>query len=532
MRILYNAQIYTLADDHPVASALVIDDHAPNAGRVLMVGDEDAVRAEFGGRAELEDMGGKVILPGLTDAHIHLQYYGLGLQKLDCVTQSKAECLERVAARAKTTPPGEWILGHGWNQNEWRDDPLSAAELDAVAPAHPVFLTHTSLHSAAVNTLALKAAGIDARTPDPRNGSIGRDASGNPNGMLYEAADELLLNAIPTPTPAEIEAGIQAAQEQLWAYGLTGVHDFDRIPCFQALQRLRARGELKLRVIKSMPVDQIEQAVAVGLGSGFGDDLLRIGNVKVFMDGALGPHTAAMFAPYEGDPENRGMLFVDWETLLEYGQQAAQSGLGMAVHAIGDRANHEVLNAYTQLREYERAQGLPAQRHRIEHVQVLHPDDLTRLAELDVIASVQPIHATADMYAADEFWGERAALAYAFKSLLDSGTRLAFGSDAPVESPNPFWGLQAAVARRRNDGSPDVEGWRPEQKLDLLTALRGFTSGPAYTGRMEDHLGMLAPGYLADLIVLDTDPFAIPPEQLHTIRPLATMVGGDWVWHR
>jgi predicted amidohydrolase YtcJ len=204
----------------------------------------------------------------------------------------------------------------------------------------------------------------------------------------------------------------------------------------------------------------------------------------------------------------------------------------MAVHAIGDRANHEVLNAYTQLREYERAQGLPAQRHRIEHVQVLHSNDLTRLAELDVIASVQPIHATADMYAADDFWGESAVLAYAFKSLLDSGTRLAFGSDAPVESPNPFWGLQAAVARRRNDGSPGPEGWRPEQKLDLLTALRGFTRGPAYTGRMEDRLGMLARGYLADLILLDADPFATPPEQLHTIQPLATMVGGDWVWRR
>jgi hypothetical protein len=261
--------------------------------------------------------------------------------------------------------------------------------------------------------------------------------------------------------------------------------------------------------------------------------MLRIGSVKAFMDGALGPQTASMLAPYEGAPGNRGILMMDAEELFEHARQAAEAGLSMAVHAIGDRANHEVLEAYLQLRVYERKHlNSPNLRHRIEHVQLIHRADAGRLASLGIIASMQPIHATSDMLMADRYWGERAALSYAWREQASHKTHLAFGSDAPVESPNPFFGLHAAVTRRRADGSPGPDGWYPEQRLNLLEALHGFTSGAAYAAGMEDRLGKLAAGYMADLLVLDKDPFNLPPHELQHLRPVRTMVDGDWVYRK
>jgi predicted amidohydrolase YtcJ len=283
-------------------------------------------------------------------------------------------------------------------------------------------------------------------------------------------------------------------------------------------------------VVKSIPLEDLDHAIALGLRTGFGNDTLRIGSVKLFADGALGPRTAAMLQPYEGESENTGILMLDNEEVFEHGQAATSNGLSMAIHAIGDRANHEVLLGYAQLRGFERQNGLPALRHRIEHVQVLHADDASRLAELGIIASVQPIHATSDMHTADRHWGKRSEGAYAFHSLLDQQTRLCFGSDAPVESPNPFLGLHAAVTRRRPDGSPAVDGWYPSQRLSLKQALHGFTEGAAFAAGLEDRLGLLAPGYFADLIVLEHDPFERPPDELHSVQPVATMVGGEWVW--
>jgi predicted amidohydrolase YtcJ len=303
------------------------------------------------------------------------------------------------------------------------------------------------------------------------------------------------------------------------------------------LQILHSNRELTLRVTKSLPLEALPQAIELGLRTGFGDDFLRIGSIKAFADGALGPRTAAMLQPYEGEPDNRGILMLDAEELFEHGRLAVANGLSLAVHAIGDRANHEVLNAYKQLRALEQnlSPGLPSGkprqkplRHRIEHVQVIYPDDAPRLAELNVIASMQPIHATSDFPAADRYWGERSASAYAWRTLLENRTRLAFGSDAPVESPNPFWGLHAAVTRRRADGSPGPDGWYPIQRLALHEALEGFTRGPAYAASLEDRAGKLAPGYFADLLILDADPFACHPDQLRAIRPLATMVAGEW----
>jgi predicted amidohydrolase YtcJ len=338
---------------------------------------------------------------------------------------------------------------------------------------------------------------------------------------------------IPEPSPEGLVGMLRTAQPGLWRLGLTGVHDFDRRDCFTALQLLHASGELKLRVLKSLPLDDLPQAVGLGLRSGFGDDMLRIGNVKGFMDGALGPQTAAMLAPYEGSPDDCGILIMDADELFEHARLAAQSGLSMAVHAIGDRAVHQALEAFRQLRDYERdVLGTPGLRHRIEHVQLVHPDDLGGLAELEIIASMQPLHATSDMLMADRHWGERTSLAYAPRAQLQAGGRLIFGSDAPVETPNPFLGLHAAVTRRREDGSPGPDGWHPEQRLSLTEALCGFTAGAAYAAGMEDRLGRLSPGCLADLIALATDPFACDPHELQFLQPTRTMVGGEWVYRR
>lgn len=536
MKLLFNAYIRTQDPSQPIASAILIDRQ-----QILEVGESDNMLWQYP-NAEKQDMQGRVILPGLTDAHLHLKAYSLGLQRIDCETDTKEECLHRVAEWVRSAKPGEWVLGHGWNQNTWflkrgkggGEFPEgrwpSAADLDAIAPNNPVYLTAKSLHVGWVNTSAMRLANITAQTPDPHNGQIQRDVHGNPTGILLETAMVLAAHLIPDPSEVEIANAMEKAQPILWKMGLTGVHDFDRRDSFMALQILRARGGLKLRVLKNIPVELLDQAFDLGLRSGFGDDWLRIGNVKVFMDGALGPHTAAMFQPYIGEENNRGILNMDGEELFEHGRKAAQVGLGMTVHAIGDRANHEVLNAYEQLRKYETENRLPHLRHRIEHVQIVHPDDAPRLGKLNVVASMQPIHATSDMRMADAFWGGRAKLSYAWRTQLDFGARLAFGSDAPVESPNPFWGLHAAVTRRRADGSPSAEGWYPEQKLTMAQALEGYTLGPAYAANMENRLGRLAPNHLADLIVLEEDPFTCDPDELLSMQSSATMVGGEWVY--
>ena len=540
MKILYNARIHTLDDARPLASSMAIEHE-----RVLAVGGTDDLLAEFE-RAEKQDMGGKTILPGLIDAHLHLQQYALSLQKIDCETETLDECLRRVKERVQSVQPGEWILGHGWNQNNWFP-PFhppqdwggtegggwpSAADLDRITPNNPVYLTAKSLHAGWANSAALELAGVTTSTPDPVNGQLQRDEHGLLTGILLETAMELVSKVISEPSVEMVAEAIERAQPILWRMGLTGAHDFDRRACFMALQELHAEGVFKLRVTKSIPLEELDHAVELGLRSGFGDDWLRIGSVKVFMDGALGPRTAAMFQPYLNEPGNRGILNMDAEELFESGRRAVEVGLSMAVHAIGDRANHEVLDAYEQLRRFERDRNLPPLRHRIEYVQVLHPADTGRLAKLGIVASMQPIHATSDMHMADRYWGERAALSYAWQTQLQQGARLAFGSDAPVESPNPFLGLHAALTRQRTDGSPGQTGWYPEQRLSMQEALAGYTLGPAYTTGMESRLGKLSPGYLADLIVLDQDPFALPPSGLLQMESSATMLSGEWVYQQ
>lgn len=524
MRILHNAKIFTLRDDHPTASAIAI-----NEGKIAAVGRLDDLLPLATRATELVDLQGSTIWPGLTDSHVHLQMYALGLKFVDCETISREECIQRVANKVSQSPAGTWVQGHGWNQNDWPEGFGNTDLLDVISPNNPVYLTAKSLHAGWANSAALRMAGITQTTPDPADGIIQRDASGRPTGILFESAMGLLESAIPALSQNQITEAIDQAQPVLWSMGLTGVHDFDRRSCFRALQTLDSTGKLKLRVVKSIPLEDLEHAVAVGLQTGFGSEHLRIGSVKLFADGALGPQTAAMIQPYENVPDNFGLLFLDAEQIVEHGQLAARSGLSLAIHAIGDRANHEVLKAYAQLRQLETNESRPHLLHRIEHVQVLHPDHLQQLAELNIAASMQPIHTTSDMDTADRHWGSRARYAYAFKTLRDRGTRLIFGSDAPVESPNPFWGLHAAVTRQRHSGYPAPDGWNQQERMELQQALESYTTQPAFVAGWGDRLGRLAPGFNADLIVLPSNPFQIDPSTLHSIKPDRVMIAGEWV---
>ncbi len=530
MQILYNGKIYTLNPQKPVVTALAIRD-----GKIIALGGDIELRAEFDGQGNHIDLHRQVVIPGLVDAHIHLEHYALGLQKVDCETSTRQECLRRVSERVHSILPGDWILGHGWNQNSWADGFGNAQELDAIAPNNPIYLTAKSLHAAWANTAAMRLAGLTDQMDDPIGGRLGRDSHGKLNGILFKSAMQLVEQALPEITVENVTQALRVVQPALWQMGLTGVHDYDQRRCFSALQVLQSAGELRLRVVKGIPLDDLPHAAALGLRTGFGNDFLRIGSIKAFADGALGPQTAAMLQPYEGNPDNKGMLLMDSEELSERGRLAVANGLSLAVHAIGDRAIHEVLNAFANLRTYERTKytgSMPPLRHRIEHVQVIHPDDAPRLAELGVIASMQPIHAPSDMLMADRHWGKRSALSYACRTQKTHGAVLAFGSDAPVESPNPFWGIHAAVTRQRLDGSPGPEGWYPEQRLTVLEALQGFTTGAAYAAGMEERLGQLAPGFLADLVILNGDPFTCLPEQIPEIKPLATMINGEWVFQK
>jgi hypothetical protein len=515
--LLHHAHLPTLA---PRATALLLRDD-----KIVAVGDE-ALSASPDKKI---DLAGRTILPGLTDAHLHFEWYSRGLREVRAETATLDECLNNVRAKATATPSGQWITGGGWNHTVWGNDFPTAAMLDSVAAEHPVLLRAKSGHAGWVNSLALKMANLTAHTPHPPGGEIQHDANGQPTGILFEDAMNLVTALIPDLTANELAEAMLPAMENAWRVGLTSIHDFDGRNAFTAFQMLKERGQLGLRVVKQIPVRHLAEAIGLGVRSGFGDDWLRFGNVKVFMDGALGPRTALMLEPYENEPHNTGIVVTDKEELYEHATKAAAHGLAMTVHAIGDKANHDLLDVYQTIRGEEAARGPRRLRHRCEHVQVLHPNDWGRLGQLNVVASMQPLHATSDMLMAEKHWGARRnAGAYAWRTQLEAGAPLAFGSDAPVEDFNPFWGIHAAVTRRRADGSPGPDGWFPQQRLSVAEAVQGFTLGAAYAGNMEDKIGSLTPGKLADLIVIDRDIFTCDPMDIKDTQVLGTMVGGRW----
>ncbi len=519
-KLLVNGQIHTGDEGCPHVPGLAI------AGeRILAVEDGDSLHDLLAPGGEVIDLQDRCVLPGLADSHIHFTTYALGSRELDLSgAVSLDEVLARVTERVRAVSREAWVVGRRWDQERWPERRFpTAADLDQVAPEHPVVLKAKSGHALVANSRALRLAGIGADTPDPPGGRIGRAASGQPNGLLFEeSAMELVAGLVPRPGQEETDEALRRAFPNAWCVGLTAIHDVDGTRAFAAYQRLHARGELGLRVIKYLPARTLDCALEVGLRRGLGDDWLRVGGIKVFVDGALGPRTAAMLAPYVGEPDNVGVLTLDEDRLRGLARKAAVGGLPLAVHAIGDWANRLVLDALADV------DG--DLRHRVEHVQLIHPDDVDRLAALGVVASMQPIHATQDCEMADRYWGERCATAYAWRDLTEAGTVLAFGSDCPVEDLNPFLGIHAAVTRRRVDGFPGPAGWYPGQKLTVTEAVRAYTQGAAYAVGLEDRLGSLTPGKLADLIVLDRDIFACDPMAIAGTRVLATMIGGQFIW--
>lgn len=523
--VLHHGVIHTGDPACPRAEAVAIC-----GSRVLAVGPREKVLASTAGTPDEVDLQGRCVVPGLVDAHLHFELSAFAWQQVDAEAPTLEEVQRRVAERVAATAPGTWILGWGWNQNLWGGAFPDHRSLDAVAPDHPVFLSAKSGHAGWANACAMRAAGLTRAKRAEADGEIQRDDDGEPTGVLLESAQELVTRAIPEPTLEDAVAAMAATQERALSLGLTGVHDLDGSRALAGWQIIRQQGRLRLRVWKSLPARLLDQALALGLRSGLGDEWLRLGGVKLFADGALGPRTAWMLAPYANEPGNCGMPLHEPAELAALIHRASAGGLSVLVHAIGDRANREVLDALAEVRCEEIERGGPRLRHRIEHVQVLHPDDLGRLAELDLVASMQPIHVTSDMVIADRYWGARSTGAYAFRSLLTRGTALAFGSDSPVETMSPLAGIHAAVTRRRADGSPGDAGWQSQERLTVTEALRAYTAGPALAAGEEADKGSLAPGRLADLVVLDRDLAAIPAMELRELRVLGTMVNGLWAW--
>jgi len=524
MLILHNANIFLGGNPAKFCEAIAIHNQ-----KIIAVGKNEDVLALANRHTEKKDLNGKSIFPGLTDSHIHLQHTGKSLTMVDCESGSMQKIYDRILTKTQETKPGNWIFGHGWNQNLWDGGFDEFNVLKNISNSHPILLTANSLHACWANQKALEIAGIDSNTSDPEGGVIGRNKDNSPNGLLFENAMELMYRAIPPLSQSELIPLLDQTQQALWKYGITSVHDFDGVDCFSALQQIDQDNNLKLRIVKSIPSSIFKSIIETGVKSGFGSDFLRLGSVKLFSDGALGPQTAAMIDRYENDPDNLGILLLTKEEIIEYGIKATKNGLSMAIHAIGDRANREVIDAFAKIRNFEISNNLPPLNHRIEHVQILSDQDLKRLADHKIIASMQPIHLISDMDTADRLWGTRSKNAYAFGTLQNNGTTLIFGSDSPVESFNPFIGIYAALTRQKLNGSP-LHGWYPSEKLKLFDIINAYTLNPAKVVNWDSNIGSVAKDKFADLIILPENPFEISPEKIKEMLPIATMVNGDWVF--
>ena len=522
--ILHNGIVRTMDAAHPVAQAIAL-----SGGRVLAVGSDREVllAAGPGADAEVIDLRGRLVLPGFTDSHLHFLWYALGLTRpnLDGA-RSLAQALARLRPALATVPRGQWIVGSGWNHEEWAEPRFPRCQdLDAVAPDHPVALRRKDGHSVWVNSRALALTGITRATADPPGGRIDRDAVGEPTGILRENATALVLDHVPPPSREDLRRALAAGLTNAHALGLTGIHDMEGADALAVFEEAHARSELSLRVTMQIPAESLDHALALGLRSGLGDDTLRIGALKLFADGSLGSQTAWLLEPYEGQPHNAGVATTPPEDLADAVARAAKGGIACAIHAIGDRANREVLDIL------ERSATRAGLRHRIEHVQLLHPTDVPRLARLGVVASMQPIHATSDRYMADRLWGSRCRYGYAWRSLLDAGTVLAFGSDCPVETPDPLRGVYAAVARKRAD-EPDSAPWYGQERITVEEAVRAYTWGAAYACGEEKRRGTLRPGMLGDVVVLSQDIFVLAPEAILETTVDYTVFDGQVVYRR
>src|SRR5919202_4418687 len=520
--LLRGGTIYTLDAGLPRARSLAVAD-----GKILACTD-GPLDELAGPTTRVVDLAGRAVVPGFVDAHVHFGNFALSRERVNldaaATLQDGLQVLRSAVARL---PAGAWLRGRGWDRNRWGRLP-TATDLDSVVGQRPAALSSHDGHSLWLSSAALRAVGVGHETPDPPGGVIQRDDAGQVTGVLFENAQDLARRHIPEPGDDELRAAIRAALPVAAAAGLTGIHNLEDRRSRQAFQALEATGDLSLRVYHGVARTELRHARQDGLRTGAGSELVRVGPLKLFSDGALGSRTAHLLEPYEGRGDGyRGVPTMQPDELAEHMRLAAEAELDLAVHAIGDAAVRSVLDAYERTRTAHAPLG--QRMLRIEHAQLVHPDDVPRFAQLGVVASMQPIHATADWRAADAHWGRRARYGYPWRDLLRAGAVLAFGTDAPVERLEPLNNLYAATTRIDPEGQP-ADGWYPHQRVTLEQAVRAYTLGSALAERAHSRRGSLAAGKDADLVGLSPDPFPPPAEALRGTRIVMTVVGGRVVF--
>ena len=532
--VLVNGRVYRVTEREPIAEAVLVED-----GRISIVGRSEDVLAGAAAGTRVIDLQNKTVVPGFIDSHGHLMNLGLGLQRLDFVgTRSYQEIVDAVGRKADSVPEDEWITGRGWDQNDWPEKAFPHHEaLSRRSPFNPVALTRVDGHATLANAKALEIAGIDRDTADPPGGRIVRDADGDPTGVLVDRAAGLVGRHIPPESDQNRRAAMLDAIQECLRYGLTSVHDAGisgtDIALFKSMVDDGAFGLRVYAMIRAGDAGALEEHFAAGPLIGYGEDRLTVRSVKAMVDGALGSRGAALLKPYADDPENTGLLITQQADLEALTKRALEAGFQVASHAIGDRGNRVVLDAYERaLRAVPREKYDYSARLRVEHAQVVALKDIPRFAALGVIPSMQATHATSDMYWAEERVGaERAKGAYAWRRFLKAGSRIANGSDFPVEGVNPLWGFYASVTRQDHAGVPEG-GWQPSQRMTREEALKSFTLDAAYAAFEEDLKGSVEVGKLGDLVVLSADIMTIPAHEILEAQVLMTVLGGEIVYER
>ena len=527
--ILRNAKIWTGDERQPTAEAVaVIGDE------IVRVGTDREIDALRGRDTVVRDLGGKLVLPGFNDSHLHFVDAGRNLLSVKLRdADSPAELARRIGDFARNLPKGEWIQGGDWDHERWQGAPLPTRQLiDPVTPDNPVLVNRLDGHMSLANSLALKLAGISRSTRDPEGGTVVRDATGEPTGVLKDAAAGLVDRIIPRPSPEQRRKEILAALAEARSNGVTSVQDITPAPDFTAYQTLERSGELTVRIHCRTAIADYRQLADPGIRAVFGNRWLRLGSLKGFADGSLGSTTALFFSPYNDAPGTTGLpapeMFPEGN-MKKLVSAADAAHLQVTVHAIGDKANNMMLNIYE---EVERENPQWDRRFRIEHAQHLLASDIPRFSKLGVIAAMQPYHLIDDGRWAEKRIGkERCKTTYAFRSLLDTGAQVAFGSDWPVAPISPILGIYAAVTRRTLDGK-NPDGWIPEQKISVAEAVRAYTWTSACAEFAEDVKGTISRGKLADFVVLSSDIFNMPPEQIEKVEVACTIVGGRIVFEQ
>ncbi len=524
--IIHNAKIYTVDPTQPWAEAV-----ACTGGNIAAVGAAADILPLAGPQTTVINAAGRLVLPGLIDSHVHFLQYAIRRHQVSLFGLTDiSQVLARVRQALQNHPAGLWLQGWGWDEYRWDAAP-TAALLDEIAPDVPVALARMDMHTWWVNSAALKLAGITRHTPDPPEARIERDADGNPTGLLREwNAITLVERHIAQPTDAILHQWLVEAIGSVHRLGLTAIHD-QRVEregqqSLRLLQALRRQEQLKLRVHANIAGDFLPEAATLGLQPGFGDDRLWLGHVKAFADGTMGSQTAWMLAPFEGSADNDGIQVTPMPELSDLAAQAAQAGFSLSVHAIGDRAVREVAAVLSEFPPNAEAGQLP---HRIEHVQVINPNDLATLARHNIYAAMQPVHLHTDWRTADRVWGQRARYAYAFGSLLAQGTPLALGSDAPVAPINPMLSIHAALTRQDEQNLP-AAGWYPAERIGLPEIIHGFTLAPARLAGKAARQGSITAGKWADLVMLERNLFEIDPAEIKDVTVAATVFNGELVF--